>query len=122
MAIPRTAKNNYLDGRDLFYRLYEKMGRGGSLNKLQWQLYNEGIFNTENGKPYSTSAIFQSIWRWMLNNLDEAKPIYKNYILMFGEDFDEDIWTKNVAQRVNSYFTKAQARKFFRDHPEYATQ
>jgi hypothetical protein len=122
MAKPISMIHTGLDGKKLFYLLYKEMGRGGTLDKVAEHMYNRGIYNTEIGKPYSTSAIFQSIWRWLLYNLDEAKPVYKNYILLFGEDFDEDLWKAIIAQRAEIYLTPAQARRFFVEHPEYRTK
>lgn len=109
-----------LDGKECFYILYVEMGRGGSLQKLGKHLKNKGVYNAENGKPYSTSALFQSIWRWVLNNIEEAEPIYKNYILSFGRPWNEEKWRMLIHTRAVTYLTRAQARRFFERHPRFS--
>ena len=119
MSIPRSLRKRYLDGKELFYRYHVEMGKGGSLQKLRDWLYSQGIYNPDTGRPFLTSAIFQSMWRWALTNFDEAKPIYEKFLLEFGVRMEDEQWRDLIRKRAKSYLNKTQKKKFFSDYPEY---
>lgn len=119
MAKPRGLRKKVLDGKELFYRFYVEMGKASSLPKLAKALQREGIYNYDLGKAFTTGAIFMSMWRWALQNLDEALPVYKKYILEFGEIIPEDDLKAAIVVRVECYLNKTQKREFYEKHPEY---
>jgi|SRR3972149_3246707 len=119
MAIPRSLRKKYLDGKELFYLYHVEMGKGGSLNKLRDNLFKNGIYNPETGRPFLTSGIFQSMWRWALTNFKESEPIYKTYLRDLGMFMDDAVWRDLIRKRVKSYLNKTQQRKFYEDNPEY---
>ena len=123
MAKPFHLREKYLDGKELFYRFYEQMGKASSLNKLQKILYNEGTYNPETGRPFGTSALFQAMWRWALmpENFEEASAVYKKYLLEYGEVVDDATWKTMINERIYRYLNKGNQKKFFKAYPDYDT-
>jgi len=119
MAIPKTIKRHYLDEEALFRHMYVDMGTAGSLGKLQkWWTQRDGL-NPNTKKMFSREAMYQACWRWALRNLVEAKQIYTEYLVQYGIQLTDDMWTTTVRQRAITC-KKTAARGFFRDNPEYA--
>lgn len=120
MARPFGLRQKLLDGRMLFYHYYEEMGKGTSLNKMARWLYKQGIYNQDTGEEFSTSAIFQAIWRWALQNLEESEPVIKKWLLNnYGEVWSDEQWKHIITERVKRYLNKTQKRNFYDAHPEY---
>jgi len=112
-------KKMILEGDVIFKYYYIDMGIARSYNKLQrWADEKYGI-NPVTGKSYTTGALWQAAWRWALKNLDEAKKIYENSQLDFGENVSYDEWKQLVAQHVKTCLSKSQRRAFFDANPEY---
>jgi len=110
-----------LFGRELFYLYYVDMGTGASYKKISLQLYRNGVYNENTGKPFTPTGIYKAIWRWALMNLDEALPIVKEYELKFGVIRSDELWKRTIQKKIHLLCVWERA-KFHRDHPEYETK
>ena len=118
MGLPKRIKRKFLDEELLFKRMYVTMGAAGSLGKLQnWYTGEFGV-NPNTGKPFSREALFQAMWRWALDNLEEARNIYMVYVSYYGESLSKGIWKQTVSSRA-IHCLHGGAKKFFAKNPEY---
>jgi len=126
MAFPKMIKRQEMEGEALFRHYYIRMGTGGSFRKAAaWYAREYGV-NPYNGRPYTHEACVQAMWRWGLENLEEAKRIYMMYVIQFETDNSEtldmeEVWKYNVQRRLLSCYKEGtrKYREFYQDHPEY---
>ena len=120
MALPKSLEKKYLDEEALFKQYYGgTWGKAATLKKLQgWWTNGHGI-NPNTGKPFSCEGMSQAMWRWALENLDEAKKIYEKFLLIYGYPLTDEHWKMTITKKA-FVCMKGASWKFYRDHPEYA--
>jgi len=107
-----------LDGEALFNHYFIDMGSGRSYNKLvKWAADKWGK-NPENGKIWTTGAVWQAAWRFAFRNLEYAKKIYASMLLEQGMLLTDEEWNTTLARHAKITMTKNQFRRFMNNHPE----
>jgi len=125
-------RTRILDGEELFRHYYLTMGDARSYNKLaRWASQKWGV-NPETGRDWTTGAVWQSVWRWVFDNLDVAKQVYKDVLFDYflkvektinpdaewsDGGFDEE-WNRTLAQHAKTCMTAPQYRRFLAKYPE----
>lgn len=131
-------RTRILDGEELFKHYYITMGDGRSYNKLaRWASGKWGV-NPETGRDWTTGAVWQSAWRWALDeqhpeNLVEAKKIYRDVVfeyflkvekavnpdLEWSDELFEEEWADTVSTHAKTCMTDPQYRRFMNKNPEF---
>jgi len=130
-------RTRILDGEALFKHYYITMGDGRSYNKLARWASDKWGKNPETGKDWTTGAVWQSAWRWVLDekhpeNLEYAKHVYRDVLFDYfvrvektvnpdkewSEELFEREWWGDVAKHAKTCMTAPQMRRFINDHPE----
>ena len=116
MSIPKHYKQG-LDIKNIFL-IYVSMGKGASYEKVAKRLEKDGIMNELTGRRYSNSAIWQAFWRYVIHNMDEAKPIYANYVLLFGDRLDDEDFLYLVSKHAKTLYKKWQYARVLDKYPQ----
>lgn len=109
-CLPNKMKK-YLDGEQLFRR-YWSMGVNRSINKLQKELAQEGVTSSQNGKTPIKMTIWKAMWRWAVDNPDEAYQIVLAGLRDSGDYVTPEQWEREVLEkRATAYQSKKSYRK-----------
>ena len=92
-------KLKFMDGEALFKR-YIEMGKGGSIAKLARFAQQQGWNNPKTGKMPTRVGVWCSMWRWALRNPQEARKIYDQYVLEFGQNLTDEMWYSLLEARA----------------------
>ena len=95
MAIVRKYIKPILNERECF-RLWLELG---SLRKVSDHLRSKGTINPKTGRPFTTMGIRNSAYRWVLKNIEEAKPLYYSEGFV-GDDEDWDKFIIDTARNI----------------------
>jgi hypothetical protein len=72
MSKIRLTRPSLLDGKSLFRIYWTDMGSQRSIRRLR---ENTGL-NLQRGKPFSPRGLWLALWKWAINNPDEAFEIF----------------------------------------------
>lgn len=110
-------KIKFLHDKELFVH-WTGLGKAGSLKLLVIYSVKEGWLNPKTGRPPTTMACWNAMWRWAIRNMAEARPFYAQYVLDFGDYLTDDEWMEVINDRAKQLLTPAGYRKFLVKHPE----
>lgn len=83
--------NKFIDDELAFQKWFEL----GTIRKAQAWFAREGITNPHTGNPPTTMALWVASMRFVVNNMDLAREYYKQLVLDFDPE-DDDEWYKYV--------------------------
>jgi len=111
MGKPRKLMN-VLNDEELFWQYYKEYGPGGSIPKLNSQLRDKGIYVT-------TSAVWQSINRYLARNYDnpKVKQAVKDYYIAFGYNLTDDEYHHMISKHARTCFAKKQYKNWVLENP-----
>ncbi len=107
----------WLDGRKLFQE-YVEMGSAGSYSKLARWAVSQGMFNPKNGKV-STMGAYQAVWRWALNNMDEARDLWAKAYKNNGRYLSDEVWRAEIIEKARNYLSRPQYENWLRNNPQF---
>lgn len=107
----------FIDGEEMF-RVWTGYGKAGSLRLLREYCKSKGIRNPNTGHPPTIMACYNAMWRWAIRNLDLSRPLYAEYVLLFGDYLSDDEWNTTIESRAHALLTLAGYTRFIKKHPE----
>jgi len=105
-------KQKLLDGKQIFIMYYQEMGSARSIKKVIKQLGASAI-NPLTGRSVTDMAVWQSMYRWAMNNLDESYQIFNKAIRDEGKFHTEKEWMDFVYEKAG-VLTKHSQKKLAR--------
>lgn len=88
----------------------------GSIGKVIEVFTIQGKMNEVTGKPFSREGLTASAYRYVLNNVDEARELFIQNAQMHGQEFNEDEFKRMLVHRANQYLYSKGREKFFKEH------
>lgn len=104
--------NKYLDGKQLFTVYWKdfggpvSIGGAGSITRLVNWCAAQGIRNPVTGKIPSRMATWKSLYRWAVNNIDEAYEMAKSAFFDRGIELTKERWMEEMKVKVNTSYQK----------------
>lgn len=94
----------YLDGEELF-RTYWGMGEAKSITRLKkWYESNDKPRNPRTGKYPDRMGLWKSMWRWAVDNMDDAYEIVNKAFMANGETMTRERWQKEMLSKATSSY------------------
>ena len=92
-------RTRFLDGERIFRMYYTEMGSARSIVKVKSQLGQDAI-NPKTGRPVYDMALWGSMYRWSMNNLDESYHIFNDAMRNEGKYHTFDEWKEFVFEKI----------------------
>jgi hypothetical protein len=93
-------RTRFLDGERIFRLYYLEMGSARSITKVKKQLGRDAV-NPKLGRPVSDMALWGSMYRWSMNNLDESYRIFNEAMRNEGKYHTFDEWKEFVFEKIS---------------------
>jgi hypothetical protein len=91
----------------LCFQLWAQLG---SIGKVQSHLKLAGIINPNTTKEFSHMAIWNAAFRWVLENMDEARQIFKDA----GSDLNDVQWDEWLIEKAMYVYGASSKGRFMR--------
>ena len=91
-------------------KAFEAWVETGSVVKARNHLTVQGIINPNTGKPFSPFSVWYSSWCWVLEHLEEARPIFEKE--QQGEYSDEEWAEKMIRRAIDLYLQRSSKSRF----------
>lgn len=112
---PGLRKNVQVLDPKLCFDLWVKYGSVYTVSEV---LYKEhGIYNTNTGRPVTHMGVWDSAWRYILNNLPEAREKLNDSWKNEGKILTDAIWFPMVIDRARRIYSDGKFRNLLRQHP-----
>lgn len=91
---------NILNGEEVYKLYWIEMGTARSNAKVAKHLQSKGIYNQGQGKRVTDMAIWNSMWRWAIENSDEAYHIFNKAQADEGKFFTKQDWEEFLEEKM----------------------
>jgi hypothetical protein len=93
-------KTRFLDGKKIFLLYYRDMGSARSIGKAKIQLGREAI-NPTTGRIVNDMAMWGSMYRWAMNNLDTSYQIFSAAMRDEGKYHTFEEWKEFIFDKAD---------------------
>ena len=99
MAKINFRRTRFLDGEKIFRLYYVELGSARSIVKVKRQLGKEAI-NPKTQRPVCDMALWGSMYRWAMNNLDLSYQIFMEAMRDEGKYHTLEEWKEFVFEKI----------------------
>ena len=92
-------KTRFLDGEKIFKLYYTELGSARSIVKVKKQLGSAAI-NPKTGRQVNDMALWGSMYRWAMNNLDVSYKIFLEAMRDEGKYHTFDEWKEFIFEKA----------------------
>jgi hypothetical protein len=93
-------KTRFLDGEKIFGMYYRDMGSARSIGKVKKQLGKEAV-NPKTGRVVNDMALWGSMYRWAMDNLDTSYHIFKDAMRDEGKYHTYEEWRDFIFEKAD---------------------
>jgi len=95
----------------MVYRLYwEEMGTARSNARVAKHLHSLGIYNKDTGHRVTDMAVWNSMWRWAIENSDVAYQIFNKAQADYGEFYTKEQWDEFIKDKMLTIMKRSSKR------------
>jgi hypothetical protein len=105
----RMNKNMILDGEKIFRMYFTDMGSARSIGKVIKQLGTAAV-NPNTGRTVTHMAIWFSLWRWAMENLDLSYQIFSYAMRDEGKYHTKEEWIEFVNTHARTIVKKSERK------------
>lgn len=92
-------KTRFLDGERIFNLYYKELGSARSIVKVKKQLGSAAI-NPKTGRQVNDMALWGSMYRWAMNNLDVSYKIFLEAMRDEGKYHTFEEWKEFIFEKA----------------------
>ena len=89
-----------MDGERIFTMYYRDLGSARSVAKVKNQLAAAAV-NPKTGRQVNDMAVWGSMYRWAMNNLDESYRIFNDAMRDEGKFHTFDEWKEFIFEKIS---------------------
>ena len=93
-------KTRFLDGEAIFRLYYLTLGSARSIVKVKKQLGSAAV-NPKTGRQVNDMALWGSMYRWAMNNLDVSYQIFNDAMRDEGKYHTFDEWKEFIFEKAD---------------------